>query len=742
MTVLFIFAVLSAVIAKDTADSTECLRGVPTTVRLLTLLNDRRDDPSTKMASSALGIRPALDLAAEQINNRPDLLPCHKLELVHKEAGCVVGAETAVGLTTGLFPSDSSGGITGVIGPFCSPDSIHVSSITNRPELQIVVLHNSWSHMLSNRTRFPNMLGILGSPKPLEDLLQVLIRKSGWHNVAILYENARPFYSSLTKSFIASIKDMVNIRHLSTVASNFYPLQEVWNSKARVVFLFTSTEHSRRIMCLAYHMKLVYPSYQWVVVSQGLGDFNKKDDLFMYLGKEYRCLPSLLVNISLEGALLINYQLSTASPEEITFANTTFKRFLELYKQRVDEYNSEHPDRTISTSYRAYNMYDAVWAWAIVLDEVMSNNSGLTFEYGKKTLANLVLDSFYSIDFQGMSGHISFNSTSGFVYRPADLYQIVSREKRHIAYSNGTEVITLQDFKTIPDMVVVVSFPHKGISGFFLAIQCVETVVVAILHFLTFMYRNTKLVKASSPKLVHAAFLGTYMFILTMMLYTVFFMQEHSPIIGMLICQSVWAFFMPISFTLTMGIVSLRTWRLYRIFTHYLNPGKSISNPALLSALIAMVSIDLLIGAVWTTVDRMRFSFIEFTSDNRPANELLLDQSCFSRYNFVWMCIVFSYRFFLLFVMVTLALVTRKIPNQTFSTTSLRLFSYAFSTVMVIGFCLYFFFLYLDPRSNNGPILLCTILNVMLLLFLVCILTPPLIPILQDKLKIKLISHQ
>ena len=213
-----------------------------------------------------------------------------------------------------------------------------------------------------------------------------------------------------------------------------------------------------------------------------------------------------------------------------------------------------------------------------------------------------------------------------------------------------------------------------------------------------------------------------------MVLYVSFFSEEHSPTVGVFICQTVWAWLMPLSFTLTMGIVTLRTWRVYRIFFDFINPGKFISNSVLLCILLIMVSVDLLIGTIWTASDTMEFYLVAYTTKGSPANEVLLDQTCFSRYNAVWMGVVFSYRITLLLVMVTLALLTRNITNQMFATTSLRVFSYIFSLVMVLGFCLYFLFLYTNPHSSIGPVLLCVTLNIMLILFITCILAPPLIP--------------
>ena len=271
--------------------------------------------------------------------------------------------------------------------------------------------------------------------------------------------------------------------------------------------------------------------------------------------------------------------------------------------------------------------------------------------------------------------------------------------------------------------------------GFFLTIQCISFTIVIILHFLTLIYRDTKLVKAFSPKLVQPAYLGTYTFILTMMLYISFFIKDHSPIVGVFICQTVWAWLMPLSFTMTMGIVTLRTWRVYRIFFHFINPGKFISNPALLCILFVMVSVDLLIGTLWTALDTMDFYFEAYATGSTPANEVFLDQTCFSRYNTVWLSVVFLYRITLVLVMVILALLTRNIPNQTFATTSLRVFSYMFSIVMVLGISVYFLLLYASPHSNIGPILLCATLNIMLILFITCILAPPLLPVIQCKLK-------
>ena len=83
------------------------------------------------------------------------------------------------------------------------------------------------------------------------------------------------------------------------------------------------------------------PDYQFVFTNPTLGDFMGQD--------------------TGDRAFLIRFN-SVSTPTEVTVANTTFKRFLELYEERIEEYNRGHPDGTISPTYLASGLYDAIWA--------------------------------------------------------------------------------------------------------------------------------------------------------------------------------------------------------------------------------------------------------------------------------------------------------------------------------------------------------------------------------------------
>jgi hypothetical protein len=483
---------------------------------------------------------PVIEIAVEQINNRSDFLPCHKLELVHKEAGCEITTDTLEGLTSGMFPSEGKEAqkIVGIIGPLCTRSSVQVSSITNHhPEMRAILLHGSGSPKLANRTDFPYSLGILGSTQSLVDLLLKLMHESGWGDISVLYDMDQLYYNAIMKTFIASVDKTVGVTYLSAFTRTHYPLDEVLSSRLRIVFVFASLEDTKRIMCLVHHMNLGYPKYQWVLVSQWVGDFVSMDVTFNYSTKEYNCSFNDLE--ALEGTFFVNYQMSTTTHANL-FQNITFDEFLGLYKQKVDKYNSEHQKALdVSPSRWDYPLYDAVWAWAMVLNKlIMVDNIKGNLQFGNHSFSKAALHEFYLLDFQGISGRINFNVNTGFIYRTANLYQTISGNERLLAYSNGTEAVTLHHFTTVPDRKRVVGLPHAGIVGFFLATHCAMLVTVVTIHVFTFMCNNTKFVKASSPKLIQPAFIGAYIHILAMFLNSIFFTTELSPLVGGIINMS------------------------------------------------------------------------------------------------------------------------------------------------------------------------------------------------------------
>ena len=714
-----------------------------TTLTLLTMLPYRDEaEPYNPSWDQGLDILPALDLAAEQINDNSSILPCHRLKLFHVDGGCDIVPKTSLGIVNGLFSKRNDENVIGAVGPGCSVSAVAMSEIVNNPNIDMVILHDAGSPLLTNRTTYRNSVGILGSTQPFVDLSVALMNEVGWRHIAILYESTRLYYRSTTENFIDEIRG-VNILFQAAVFPTFYPLGELRNSLARIVFLFMSPENSRRVLCLAYYEGMVYPGYQWIIASRRLDDF-KTNVSFEYDGRKYHCSSDVLLSIALEKVFLMSFQLATEQTERNvkSFANITFTEFVQEYEDRVFTYNnnSNSSSDKISPTYWAYNMYDAVWAWAIVLHNLISRYGGLEFENANETLADRILEEFYSIDVQGMSGRITFNSCIGFINRQTNLYQIVNGSEVFVTATNGASGdIRFQEgsYDTIPDIVRVVGLPHIELVGFFFIVQCVELLAVITLHISTIIYRKSKPVKASSPQLSHFMFLGLYLLISATMVLSVAEINEFNHKINGIFCQTIWAWLLPLSFTLIVGTVAVRTWRLYRIFTHYLNPGKFISTQVLVVVLSSLLFIDVIIAVILTAADPMREVLVNFMIENGPANELSQDRMCKPKYFLVWFVLTHGYKLALLGFVAMLTFLTRSIPNKTFTTSSLAVFSYIFLIVYMLGFAIFYLILYtgITHNPNADYTTLSIMFNTMTCLIIVCIAAPPLVPIARGKLE-------
>lgn len=715
-------------------------------LRLLTMLPYRNPLPVYNPSwDQGLDIVPALNLAAEQINNRTDILPCRKLELIHVDCGCDIIPTTSLGILNGLYNMNRAE-VVGVVGPGCSVSSIAMASATNRPEIQLVILHDAGSPLLADRVQYHNSLGILGSTRAFVDLSFGLMNKTKWRNIAILYESTRMYYRSATENFVNRTKtELPEVRILfkAAVFKHFYPLDEIKESLARIVFLYTSPEHSRRIMCLAKHKGLVYHGYQWIMASRRLDDF-KVDVDFYYHGRTYKCTSEDLLTIALDHVFIMSYQLSAESSNDVKpLAKTTFSEFVQLYEERIESYNtnSENPNNhTIASTYWAYNMYDAIWAWAVVLDNLLRRHGNISFTYGNETLANMIVEEFYSLnEFQGMSGNISFNVTDGFIHRKTNLYQIVDGKETYVGSNYGADNTEIQEdsYVAIPDIVMVVDLPHRGLVGFFITFQSVEFVIVVMLHVLTILYRKSKSVKASSPRLTHFVFVGLYVLIVATMVLSASEINDYSTTTNGILCQLLWAWLLPIGFTLVVGTVAVRTWRLYRIFAHYMHPGRFISTTALLTIIHILLFFDITIAIIWTSVDSMQRQLRPFTVENGSVNVQMLYRICISDTSkgWLWILLVHGYKIALLLFVIMLTVLTRSIPNRSFATTSLGVFSYTFSAVYLVGFPTFYLLDVFNHDPNADYSTLSITLNTMLCLIVACIVAPPLLPVAKAKLE-------
>ncbi len=683
----------------------------------------------------------ALELAKEQINNQTAILPDYNIELIQGNSGCQFTTEAYEAVVSNVY-SPAEKAVIGIIGPGCSSSSVAITALSSREELSMVTVHGGGSPLLSDRTTKPYAIGVLGSSESFAAVAVQIMLKHKWRRIGALFDESRLFYTTTIKK-IETVLSRLNetaetiipsIGFLSPVYDWFIPLSVIVSEGLRVNLLLTPVSTTQRIVCLAYHRGMVYPYYQWIIVSNTFEEVATEVS-FYFKRKEYNCSAAEMRNVGLNRTFFFNYKLSPINETApSTYSKYSFTEYDQIFKDKIEQSNLTY---SIWTTY----FYDSLWAWAVVLDGLSQKGIDLTqYRYGNTLLSDMLLEGFYGLDFSGVSGRIKFNRESGFLLRQTSVFQVVNSTALLVAFNDENGLIKVTPFEYIPDQ-----FPDEfnernpKLLAAFVAITILQLVVLVIFHALTIKYRHYPSVKATSLKLNQIMYVGCYLFILTLFLYiaNIGYQVFNDPVTEIM-CNLHWAWLFPFSFTLTFGAVAVRTWRLYRIFTHYLNPGRFIADHYLMAFVFILLGVDVLLGTLWVFIDPQKLVVNHFTQIDGVRKYDILMRLCESQISPWWSRgLVLGYRVVLMLVVLVLAFLTRNIQNQSFTTKTLRALVFLFTIDTLMGFLLYFLFRLQAPLSPLSFSAIVIALHIMLFLFVSLVFLPPLLPKFKEELVMK-----
>ena len=698
-------------------------------------------DPNATVQPSwdeAADIIPAAELAVELINNRSDILPDYRLELINADGGCNILTKTVISFVENIFVQQEKQPIVGIIGGSCSDSSLILSPLTGREEIALINMHYGGSPALGNRELYPYAFGTLGSSQVLVDAIFALMNNNNWKQIAALYDESRIFFSdafNVLRSTIATAVPGGELVFSSPVYDTMLPVASIRGELVRIVIVFTGPEFARRIMCLAYHENALFPVYQWFLFQREFSDFEEDVDFF-YNNARINCTKNVMANISMNGNFVVRNRLSTGDEISITAANITYDQFLQLYSQKVEEYNRNEDNHPSSVGIWAPPFFDQIWSLALAL-----NNSNLNlsdYQYGRRKITNVIREEIHNLDFDGVSGHINFDSATGFSTRPANFFQIFDGRAEYVAYSEGGIIVNAADPNFISDEFKrTYATVLPVVAALFAVLTVILLCLIVLAHIFTIKHRKHHSIRASSLKLNQLIFAGCYISVMAALLYEI---HNALPLRGLaadVACHATIAWLIPIGYTLIFGTIVARTWRLYRIFTHYLDPGNLISNQALFAFVFILLAIDVIIAIVWTAVDSIKHDFdIRIEENGEKGYELVLVRYCTgSEYYVIWIGVVLVYKFLVLSVMVALSVMTRNIYNKNFQTKSLRVLAYILGMLFI--FCLSLYFILLLRRTNiHGHYTVFSfLLNAVIFLCLALVFFPPIMPLLKGHIK-------
>ena len=132
---------------------------------------------------------------------------------------------------------------------------------------------------LGNRSLYPYSFGINPSTSIEIDSMVALFVHNNWTRAAMLV-----YYNSFLL-FQEKLNVKANLSFVSPATPEYLPLEALRSTYVRVIVSFLTAETLQRALCLAFHMGMTYPRYQWLLFTQNQTD----SAYFLYGNSVYSC---------------------------------------------------------------------------------------------------------------------------------------------------------------------------------------------------------------------------------------------------------------------------------------------------------------------------------------------------------------------------------------------------------------------------------------------------------------------
>ena len=490
--------------------------------------------------SSGLGLLPGARIAAQQINNRSDLLPGYRINIIeagHESCGLTeqyLGLLNVVYFGTNSFRLNKNFGA--VLGLYCSTTTASLSAVVGREDVELLQLACANSPIfIQNIDRYPHLWRFLQSASVYADTMIHLIDQYGWNRLAIIASEGSIEHNQIARILLRQL-DVNNKKAVDLFIGKVEFVEVILDSliykQARIVFISAPSAEIVSFLCSAYERGMGYPNYLWIIPNESL------NTLLLW----NTCGGNL--SLSLERAIFLYFDLIPQNTSlTLEPSNISYNDYLEFYdielERLKEDYAAEFLLAMNITSSPVYSglLYDQVWAFALAFNDSLLQLKANNLLDGYKTeRTHIIEQNLGNLNFAGISGHIRFNQFRE-VSTPINVYQVLNGlafivGEVSVNYSNVSLNLD-DDFND--EVPILQKRLYIGI-GIAMGIGSVALLVLTTIIFVLMLkHRNHCKIKAISPMLNVFVFLGCYLMILATILIAidnlVVFSREQSAIV-------------------------------------------------------------------------------------------------------------------------------------------------------------------------------------------------------------------
>ena len=622
-----------------------------------------------------LSLIPAAHLAAEEINNRSDILTGLELRVIDIDAEACGRATITKGLINLYKELINRDCVVGIIGYPCSSSTNVLAPVTGHPGLGYITLANSVSSEHRNRTNFPNLFHTISSSSVHNKALVSLMQMFNWKRIGLVYESLAFFFTSTAKDFAQRVNDLpeteliTDVPIISTLQSIRSAFDIISSEEARISYWLGTDGQNALCVCEAYKRRFLWPGYAYILRSN--------PSIINNLLKANTSCSKDEMLAAMEGIFMLDYR-PYVDDNTCLFSGWTYSEFRQRYADKLNAFANQL-DMNLTESIYANYFYDQVWTYALAI------NNSLPFIYSQNlsfsdrnsvntvTISHVLQHQLLNLSFQGASGWIQFDENyeiPSFV----DVFQIQNATLKRIAiYDPFTMNFSLKEnfpqeipgdtfdtfYSFLPLWLGVCIFIIQGALFFLITTNMV----------LLFCWRKEREVKATSFILSMLLTVGCYLLTVAPVIRTAYRVTviQNTTIHTVMCSMSLWSSSLGLDLILT--TLLFRLFRVVYVFRSFQKTSKYFSDEYLLLYTLMTCSVKVLILVIWSARDLYRSVTIrEYVPTVIPAKYSVI-VFCSCNELGLWLSISFMYSVLLLSLVLFFAIQTRRIKKNFYKDT-------------------------------------------------------------------------
>ena len=452
------------------------------------------------------------------------------------------------------------------------------------------------------------------------------------------------------------------------------------DSLCRIFVIFGNQQLYPWISCVFHYVGLNSEYYQTIFV----GDFEEVKLIYSYF--DIFCPVNL--NESAQSAIAVHFSHDIQSYRDTVLITDELIRKSRKFIKRLDQklIHYKVSDLTHAVSQESYAIaaaaYDATWAIALALNasiEHLAENNWTLKDYlpiSNPDVSAVILNQFENLSFQGVQKLITFEEQRHFPHEDVIISQFQGYNFIPVAvYDTKREVMIDKENTSFmwigqgppSDRPIVVNF---NIDTKIVWTMLAVSVLGLVFSFSSFIFnchfRNKRLIKASSPNINNIIILGCSILFLSVTSNT---FQGHHIIpeeARIFFCNiTIWMVFS--GFTLSFGALTIKTWRVYRVFKNPWSKHRVYKDSFLCSIIAGMVAFDWIILILFSILSPLQPTEVMIETKDYIYLVLICENQEKRAFSTVFTYTLIIYNVLMLFFGTFLAVQTRTIKSQAFN---------------------------------------------------------------------------